>query len=405
MIQFNKYILLSLLVLLSFGSKAQRCATPDSDITLSEAQTENQSATIRAKITIPVVVHVVWKEDSENISDEQIKSQIEALNRDFQQLNDQSQITSDFRPLAANVGIEFCLAQTDPRGKPTSGITRTRTSYTNVWAQLGTTLNNPTPRRRIYYDILEGHDAWDTQKYLNIWVGKLGNGKAGYGTFPNATKPEDVDGVVVDPNFFGTTGSALLNSGFSLGRTAVHEVGHYLNLYHLWGNGASNFDCSGDDLVADTPQQEEAISGCPSSFIFQCGKKAMTMNFMNFVYDDCMSMFTEGQKQRMLAALSTYRQALTQSAACNPVATDELFLTQIILAPNPTTDYLNITLPVHITQCSYVIMDIAGRVLQSGNCEQSKNTIDISGFPIGYYQVGMNIENKIVVKPFIKTNY
>jgi hypothetical protein len=350
------------------------------------------------------VVHVVWKEDDENISAEQIQSQIDALNRDFQQKNDQSKIPSYFSPLAANVGLEFCLAKTDPKGKATTGITRTRTSYTNVWQQQGMSQSNPVTRRRIYYTILEGHDAWDTKKYLNIWVGKLGGGKAGYGTFPNATRPEDVDGIVVDPLFFGTVGTAANNVKFNQGRTAVHEVGHYLNLSHPWGSSTTNFDCKDDDMVEDTPTQEEAVAGCPSALIFHCGKKVMTMNFMNFVHDDCMSMFSEGQKKRMLDALLTHRSGLLNTAACNSVASNDNTLNQnISIFPNPVNETLTIELRNHAT-APYAIYDLAGRRLVEGILTNDKNFINVSTFAAGFYQVGINIENRYVYKSIIKTN-
>jgi hypothetical protein len=400
MLKMYRFFLFYCFFISSFAYlQAQHCATPDSAI-WRKPNTAFQKMP-SGILTIPVVVHVVWKDDEDNISNEQIQSQIDALNRDFQQKNDQSKITSDFLPLAANVGIEFCLAKTDPKGKATTGITRTKTSYDNVWQTMGTTLNNPTPRRRIYYTILEGRDAWDTKKYLNIWVGKLGGGKAGYGTFPNAIKSEDVDGIVVDPNFFGTIGTAANNAGFNLGRTAVHEVGHYLNLLHPWGNGISNFNCSSDDMVDDTPKQEEAISNCPNTFVFHCGKKVMTMNFMNFVYDDCMSMFTNGQKTRMLDALMAFRGELLTSSACQSVTSNDNILNrQIEIYPNPANDELKIVLR-DIESANFTIFDIAGKPIEQGKLTNYNNFINVSNFAAGFYQVGINIENNYMLKPLV----
>lgn len=371
------------------------------------AMSQLPTATMRGKLTIPVVVHIVWKEPLENISDEQVLSQIEALNRDFQQKNDQSNIPSEFKPLAANVDIEFCLAKTDPKGKATSGITRTQTSYGDVWAKMATTLSNPTPRRRIYHTILEGHDAWDTQKYLNIWVGKLGNGKAGYSTFPDAIKPEDTDGIVIDPTFFGTVGTAANNAGFNLGRTAVHEIGHYLNLYHPWGSGSTNFDCKGDDFVTDTPVPVEAISGYPTGLVFGCdNKRVITMNFMNFVQDNWMSMFTEGQKQRMLNAIQQYRSSLVNSTACNSVlSADNILIDNVLVYPNPAKNVLNIEFNRENTnETIFQIYDISGRVVQQGVCNNSKNIINIDNLEVGFYQIGINIENHNIIKRFLVIN-
>jgi hypothetical protein len=362
----------------------------------------DNAAQRNGKITIPVVVHIVWKEEEENISAEQVQSQIDALNRDFQQKNDQSKIPSYFSPLAANIGIEFCLARIDPKSKATKGITRTQTSYTNVWGQMGTSLSNPTPRRRIYYSILEGHDAWDTKRYLNIWVGKLGGGKAGYGSFPNATKPEDVDGIVVDPYFFGTIGTGASNVNFDKGRTAVHEVGHYLNLIHPWGSSITNFDCKDDDMVSDTPTQEEAVSGCPSGLIFHCGKKIMTMNFMNFVSDDCMSMFTEGQKKRMLDAVIAFRSELINSTACNSVGNDDKqLISNVLVYPNPVNSELTVEIP-NISNAKYVIYDVAGQKIIEGFSTYDKFFINVSNFAAGFYQLGINIENQYTYRSFVK---
>lgn len=365
---------------------AQQCAVPDHHQGKPAAAMERTPPV--GKITIPVVVHIVWKQDAENISDAQVESQIAALNRDFQQLNDQSNVTPDFRPLIANVGLEFCLAKIDPKGRATSGITRTQTSYDNVWSQKGTTQSNLTPRRRIYHGILEGHDAWDTTRYLNIWVGKLGNGKLGYSTFPTGRKSDEIDGIVIDPFYFGTIGTATQNTNFSLGRTATHEVGHYLNLMHPWGNLVSNFDCSGDDGVGDTPQQEEAVTGCPSSFVFHCGKKVMTMNFMNFAHDQCMTMFTLGQKERMLNALMTYRVGLINSAACNPInSNDNILINNILAYPNPMKNELNIDLKQY-SNINYIITDLAGKVMLAGILEEGKNQIEVQDFPKGIYIFG-----------------
>ncbi|MFZ4544029.1 MAG: zinc-dependent metalloprotease [Saprospiraceae bacterium] len=382
--------------------EAQTCSVSEQVITV-----DLKESTIRTpptgELIIPVVVHVVWKDIADNISDEQIFSQIDALNRDFNQLNDQSALSADFKPLAANINMKFCLARQDPKGNFTSGITRTRTNYDNIWSQMGATLADPIPRRRIYRNILEGHDSWDPTRYLNIWVGKLGNGKAGYGTFPGVLKAEDSDGIVVDPNFFGTVGTAANNSNFNQGRTAVHEIGHYLNLYHPWGQGASNFDCKADDLVEDTPRQEEAVYGCPSAFIFQCGNKVMSMNFMNFVSDNCMSLFTKGQKIRMVDALMSYRADLLRSNACQAVDSRDIseeFMCKVY--PNPTEDNLYVTF-LSAAKRTYSISDLTGRILQTGHLDSENNSLNVSTFAAGFYQLGINIGKQHHVVRFVKT--
>ena len=250
----------------------------------------------RSVLTIPVVVHVIYRTDLENLSDEQILSQIEALNRDFRRLK---QKPDPLWPQAADTEIEFCLAQTDPDGHPSPGITRTLTSkraftYTSD---------------AIKYSKLGGKDAWPTDRYLNIWVGNLSSGLLGYGQFPGGDPVSD--GVVVGYKYFGTKGT--VKAPFDLGRTAVHEVGHWLNLRHIWGDGP----CGTDDGVADTPEAEEPNFGCPENHV-SCGSLDMAENYMDYTDDACMRLFTKGQRNRMQATLAPGgpRYSIIQQAAC-----------------------------------------------------------------------------------------
>ncbi len=246
-------------------------------------------------ITIPVVVHVVYKASAENISDAQINSQMEVLNKDFRRLNeDASNTPSAFQAVAADTKIEFCLASVDPNGQSTTGITRTQTNQSSFNDDAVKNSNQG------------GIDAWDTKKYLNIWVCNLPD-YLGYAQFPGG--PTATDGVVVTYTAFGTIGTA--NAPFNLGRTATHEVGHWLNLSHIWGDGA----CGQDDLVADTPESDAANYGCATSHT-SCGSVDMVQNYMDYSDDACMNLFTNGQKIRMLAALNGPRAALLTSNGC-----------------------------------------------------------------------------------------
>ena len=256
-------------------------------------------------ITIPVVVHVVWKTNSENISDTQIFSQIDVLNKDFRRLN---QDTSDTPPIwqsiAADSEIEFCLATTDPNGNTTTGITRTQTSLSEF------TINDSYMKSAAS----GGINPWPNDDYLNIWVCNLTGGLLGYATPPsNFNNPED--GVVVRFKSFGTTGA--LQSPYNQGRTTTHEVGHWLNLDHLWGYG----NC-GNDQVSDTPKQEDENFDC-GTFPFQdvaCNTTGvngtMFMNYMDYTNDACMNLFTNGQKDRMLAAINQYRSNMLSHNLC-----------------------------------------------------------------------------------------
>lgn len=257
-------------------------------------------------ITIPVVVHVVYNTSSQNISDAQIQSQIDVLNRDFRKLNsDVANVPSVWSGLATDAQVEFCLAKRDPSGNPTTGITRTQTTKTS-FTDTGD---------YIKYSSQGGKDAWDRNQYLNLWVGNLSGGLLGYAQFPGG--PAATDGVVCTYTGFGTTGTAA--APFNLGRTATHEIGHWLNLYHIWGDDGTG--CTGSDQCADTPNQGGSNAGCPSFPKISCSNTPngdMWMNYMDYTDDRCMYMFTAGQKARMDAVLDAggFRASLATSQGC-----------------------------------------------------------------------------------------
>ena len=259
----------------------------------------NEAGGTRTVVTIPTVVHVVYNTASENISDAQVLSQLEVLNEDFRRLNaDASSTLAEFVGVAADCEIEFCLATTDPNGNPTTGITRTSTTKTSF-----------TTDDKVKYTSQGGHDAWDRNSYLNLWVCDLGSGLLGYAQFPGGAAA--TDGVVCDYQAFGNTGAAA--APFNLGRTATHEVGHWLNLRHIWGDGG----CGVDDFCADTPASDGPNYGCNLGTI-SCGTKDMVQNYMDYTDDDCMNIFTQDQKSRMQAVLAPggARYSLLSSDGC-----------------------------------------------------------------------------------------
>ncbi len=251
-------------------------------------------------ITIPVVVHVVnYKPSPFTISDEKIQSQIDVLNLDFRKKNpDYTKTPDEFIDLVADVGLKFTLATIDPDGSPTNGIIRTESDITG-WDGKTITDNTPVEDLKLYFTEKGGQDAWPRNKYLNIWIADLsdrnGNlGLAGYAQFPNAD--QRIDGVVIDPRVFGTL--SPLESAHKFGRTATHEIGHWLNLLHIYGEDNS---CDIGDLVDDTPNQESQYNGSPTYPQNSCNSNDMFMNFMDYVNDESMYMFTIGQKIRMRA--------------------------------------------------------------------------------------------------------
>lgn len=263
---------------------------------------QNNAQKGAAVVTIPVVVHVVYNTTAQNISDAQINSQINILNQDFRKLNtDISIVPSVFAGLTADCEIQFCLAQRDPSGNATNGIVRKSTTVTSF-----------SSNDNIKRSANGGSDAWNTSAYLNLWVGNLSGGLLGYAQFPGGTA--STDGVVILYTAFGNTGVAA--APFNKGRTATHEVGHWLNLRHIWGDATC-----GNDQVNDTPTQQTSNFGCPAFPKVTCSNGPngdMFMNYMDYTDDACMVMFTAGQKSRMLASLNTTRASLLTSQGCVP---------------------------------------------------------------------------------------
>jgi len=238
---------------------------------------------------IPVVVHVVWHDDDENIDDEQIQSQVDVLNQDFRKTNsDMSTLPKVFQALADDAQVEFALATMDPDGEETDGITRTYTARSSF-----------SYDDAIKFTSSGGRDAWPADRYLNLWVGRLGGGLLGYAQFPGGEP--STDGVVVLDTAFGTVGTA--SPPFGLGRTATHEIGHWLNLNHIWGDEPG---CVGTDKVDDTPNQADANVGKPAFPHVSCGNGPngdLFVDYMDYVDDDVMVMFSVGQVARMQACL------------------------------------------------------------------------------------------------------
>ena len=260
-------------------------------------QRSNQANTV---VTIPVVFHVVYANGTQNISDAQIMSQLQILNDDFRRLNSDADNTWS---QAADSEVEFCLATNDPQGNPTDGILRVSTSVSSF----GTSDN-------VKFSSSGGSDAWPAGSYLNFWVCNVGGGILGYAQFPGGSA--STDGVVCDYRYVGDMGTAT--APFNLGRTATHEVGHWLNLYHIWGDG----NCNQDDQVADTPNSDAANFGCATGHQ-SCSSTDMVQNYMDYSDDACMNLFTSGQKTRMQALFAPggFRASLATSDGCAPACT------------------------------------------------------------------------------------
>jgi hypothetical protein len=237
-------------------------------------------------VKVPVVVNVVFRGDEQSVSDAQIKSQIAVLNRDFARTNkDRTKVPAPWKGLAADSRIRFKLAK----------ITRTSTARPSF-----------STDDSVKYAGGGGIPPFAPAEHLNLWVCALANGVLGYAQFPGG--PAETDGVVVDYRAFGTRGTA--EAPFDLGRTATHEVGHYFNLRHIW---ADTEDCSGSDFVADTPNAAGPNYGIPTFPTVSCGNAPhgdMFMNYMDYVDDAAMFLFTAQQVLRMRTALEEARPGL-----------------------------------------------------------------------------------------------
>ncbi|MBX2894467.1 MAG: choice-of-anchor J domain-containing protein [Cyclobacteriaceae bacterium] len=289
--------------------------------------------------TIPVVVHIIHNGEpigtGTNISNNQVLSQINAMNKDYQRLNsDAANTPVEFQSVAGSFDIEFVLAKQDPFGAPTNGINRVQGTKT-VW-----TINDNATFKALSY--------WPAEDYLNIWVINIPS-YLGFAQFPISSLPglEDssndrlTDGVVIDYSVFGSNfeglGTFNLDTKYNRGRTCTHEVGHFFGLKHIWGDDGSA--CTGTDYVDDTPNQGGNYVGqCPTGTRNSCSSNDMYMNYMDYTDDACMNLYTQGQVARMTVVVenSPRRFSLLNSNGANdpPPLANDLAITQLN-APAP----------------------------------------------------------------------
>ncbi|MEP7169510.1 MAG: zinc metalloprotease, partial [Bacteroidota bacterium] len=317
--------------LLSYSQTVRVCGTSEYDKYLRSInpdyakerdQMENKMADFNAThplqkntsgpIVIPVVVHIVYNTPEQNLSDDQIVSQIDVLNEDYSTSNANIvEVPSVWSHLVKNSGLTFRLARRDENGDSTSGITRRLTS-----------MGFFSTDNAVKHYSSGGSDAWDRNHFLNIWVCNLDGSVLGYAQYPDhSSSTASTDGIVIGFESFGRIGNNL-KPQYNLGRSATHEIGHWLNLVHIWGDA----DC-GDDHVDDTPKQKTNTFGCPEVVHVSCNNGPngdMFQNYMDYTDDKCMMLFTRLQIDRMIDALRMYRDSIYYQFAgiyANPIGT------------------------------------------------------------------------------------
>jgi len=363
-----------------------------------------RDTTLNELINIPVVIHVIYNTADQNISDAQILTQLVVLNNDFAYQNaDKINTPAVFKNFAADGRIKFCLAQVDAKGNRTTGIIRTSTKVVSFSAD-----------DAMKFSLQGGDNAWDSKKYLNIWVCNLSGRSLGYATAPGTEF--DKDGVVIAFDAFGTKGK--LRPTFNKGRTATHEIGHWLGLKHLWGDAVC-----GDDMVDDTPNQKSYNYGTPSfPKMSSCSPNAngdMFMNYMDFSDDASMNMFTNGQKKRMRAnfAKDGFRNSFLTSFACDsnlaqsaalPVAPVKPVVTAATQSfkvyPNPVQSVINIeaaagTFTVAKTISIY---NTTGVKVMTAQLVKTTASLNLSTLPTGFYIIKIGEGASEFTSKFVK---
>jgi hypothetical protein len=336
------------------------------------------------EFVVPVVVHVVYTDETNNISSEQIHTQIAALNRDFNLLNaDQSEIPEVFKSFRSNVSFKFVLADRDPDGNFTNGITRTQTTVEGI----GDT-------EKYFKTSQGGINPWPQPHYMNIWVCDIPGQVLGYAFLP-ASNMSERDGIVMAPRAFGTMGTA--QAPYNMGRTLVHEVGHYFGLVHLWGSESG--DCGKTDYMSDTPNQFGPNNGCQTFPQMSCPEEPdgdMFMNYMDYASDGCMFLFTERQAAFMRLVMTTSRITLQHSQAVTSVS-EPIADRGATIYPNPATgqmylEYLSKQLPAAVS-----LWSIDGELIKTWTPIKPIEIIDVSDITQGVYVVKMSNQTLRVV--------
>lgn len=348
-------------------------------------------------IKIPVVFHVLYHTPGQNIPASTIDLLIAALNRDFNKRNaDTANIPAVFKPIAANMGFEFKLATMDPKGVSTSGILRKYTPIT-YWVS----------DDKMKFNTSYGSDAWDSKSYLNIWLCDMKD-VLGYGTLPGMDPKKD--GIVISFQDLVLSAHSTTHAINDF-RTIVHEAGHWLNLYHIWGEGYC-----GDDRVDDTPKQSTYTPGCPNGTRLSCGNNEtgdMYMNYMDFTNDVCMNMFTSDQRKRTRALFEEggARNSLLRSKGLSISTVQETPLPdfypqwlRVQVYPNPAASVLNLYFEYdeRWRGREMQVLDMSGKIVIRKIINSKIQQIDVSRLNAGIYFIRAEKEEEKLHAKFVK---
>lgn len=348
-------------------------------------------------VELPVVFHIIHRGESigesSNLLESKVMEQFDILNTDFAYQNtDKSKIPAQFSADAADTEIQFCLAQVDENGQSTTGIIR---------HELGVIFNVNDIE-----NLVKPQTQWDPEKYINIWIVRMPDPSIlGYAYLPT---PSNVgsqrDGIVISHTKIG------IQSASTRGRTLVHEMGHYLGLLHMWGFEEN--DCDEDDQISDTPDAFAPNYGCPFHPQLSCGSSDMFMNYMDYVDDNCMFMFTQGQKNIMHGIIENQRASLqnNKDAICGiAVSTQEEVALERSLDfyPNPCSDYINLDIDTDNEIVSYEIYALNGALVQQVDrmYSHANDVLEIPTYNLsnGAYVVRFKTKSGVsVAKRFVK---
>ncbi|MBS1637933.1 MAG: T9SS type A sorting domain-containing protein [Bacteroidetes bacterium] len=420
----------------------RKCATPGGINEAYEAWISQQlkkdeafanvKKTTTTLYTIPVIFHIIHSGQSVgsgyNISQAQINSQLTILNQDYSKTNTDfsTWVTqSSFVSAGADCQIQFCMAKVSPTGTVLAepGIERIST-VAKGWT--APPYSSPPASNYIENTIKPG-SSWDPTKYLNIWILAFNDGTLGYAQFPTVPSTStptigdmygmggaaNTDGVVFDYSAVGNTGAAA--APYNKGRTASHEIGHWLGLYHIWGD--DNGACTGSDNVADTPNQADASSSCPTTSgavkTDACSATSpgyMYQNYMDYTEDKCLVMFTNGQKARMMACMQncTRRTSLATSTVCalpTDVIENKTDVHSVSVYPNPSNGEFTVSVDAeNISDYTITVVNALGQIVYDRKLMYTADNatkIDMNRQNPGVYFVRVNTAKGNTVKRLI----